>query len=93
MGPFDPSGAPTKKLIIVDKNDDELSREEFLYAPLETDEVDSRPISTWRLNSREIHEYEYDKEGNWIKDILLTSNFPESRPQPNTMYERVITYY
>ncbi len=90
---FDSNGAPREKLLILDKNDEEVSRERYAYwiPPSENTNPEIKP--EWRLQDREIREYEYDKQGNWVKCIWSKQEKPDKPLLIDLIIEQVITYY
>jgi hypothetical protein len=87
---FDENGTPNQKLIIIDINDDEHSRDSYEYR-ISSDDGDAKP--EWHLKEREFRKYEYDKHGNWIKCTWLRQENPSKPPFPTSIYERAISYY
>lgn len=87
---FDTKGIPVRKVLFIDnENDDEISCESFEY--LIPSDKNVKP--EWRLTEREIREYEYDKNSNWIKSVWFKQEDENEPLLPNLIQERVISYF
>jgi len=90
---FDAIGTPISKLIIIDKNDDEISRDRFEYKLPSADDANSDSKIEWRFADREFQKYEYDKQGNWVKCTCFKQESLARPPYISSIYERNISYY
>jgi hypothetical protein len=82
------SGQPTKKLLIVDKGDYEISRKEFVPA---SNHADGK--SSWLLSEEETREYEFDKLGNLVKEIWRKRQATDKTFRVSYVVENVVTSF
>lgn len=90
---FDESGNPKSKLIIIDKNDDEITRDSYEHQTPSEDDSNLNAKPEWRLTGREFSNYEYDKQGNWIKSTRFRQENLAKPAFPTSINERDIAYY